>query len=65
MLLPLWSEMCIRDSYQRGPGLLGSLLVGTSFAKGLATSLNIPMVDVNHLQAHVLAHFIKESERCV
>ena len=49
-------------AFTRGPGLLGSLLVGTSFAKGLATSLNIPMVDVNHLQAHVLAHFIKESE---
>lgn len=46
-------------AYTRGPGLVGSLLVGTSFAKGLATSLDIPMVDVNHLQAHVLAHFIK------
>ncbi|MDR1258299.1 MAG: tRNA (adenosine(37)-N6)-threonylcarbamoyltransferase complex transferase subunit TsaD [Tannerellaceae bacterium] len=42
-----------------GPGLMGSLLVGVSFAKGLATSLNIPMIDVNHLQAHVLAHFIR------
>jgi len=46
-------------AFTRGPGLLGSLLVGTSFAKGLALSLNIPMIDVNHLQAHVLAHFIK------
>ena len=46
----------------RGPGLMGSLLVGVSFAKGLARSLDIPMVDVNHLQGHVLAHFIKESE---
>ena len=44
-----------------GPGLLGSLLVGTSFAKGLALSLGIPMIEVNHLQAHVLAHFIKQS----
>lgn len=41
---------------------MGSLLVGVSFAKGFARSLNIPMIDVNHLQAHVLAHFIKESE---
>ena len=44
----------------RGPGLLGSLLVGLSFAKGLAISLGIPLIDVNHLQGHVLAHFIKE-----
>ncbi len=49
-------------AFTRGPGLMGSLLVGTSFAKGLASSLQIPMVDVNHLQAHVLAHFIKESD---
>lgn len=48
-------------AFTRGPGLMGSLLVGTSFAKGLAASLGIPMVEVNHLQAHVLAHFIKES----
>ncbi len=48
-------------AFTRGPGLLGSLLVGTSFAKGLALSLGIPMVEVNHLQAHVLAHFIKKS----
>jgi N6-L-threonylcarbamoyladenine synthase len=47
-------------AFTRGPGLLGSLLVGTSFAKGFATALNIPMVEVNHLQAHVLAHFIKQ-----
>ena len=46
-------------AFTRGPGLLGSLLVGTSFAKGLAASLHIPMIEVNHLQAHVLAHFIK------
>lgn len=49
-------------AFTRGPGLMGSLLVGVSFAKGFARSLNIPMVDVNHLQAHVLAHFIKDDE---
>jgi len=49
-------------AFTRGPGLLGSLLVGTSFTKGLAISLQIPMIEVNHLQAHVLAHFIKENE---
>lgn len=49
-------------AFTRGPGLLGSLLVGTSFAKGLALALDIPIIDVNHLQAHVLAHFIKQSE---
>lgn len=47
-------------AFTRGPGLLGSLLVGTSFAKGFAQALEIPLVDVNHLQAHVLAHFISE-----
>lgn len=46
-------------AFTRGPGLLGSLLVGTSFAKGLSLGLRCPMVDVNHLHAHVLAHFIK------
>lgn len=45
-------------AFTRGPGLLGSLLVGTSFAKGFALSLNIPLIEVNHLQAHVLVHFI-------
>lgn len=49
-------------AFTRGPGLMGSLLVGTSFAKGFSSALGIPMIDVNHLQAHVLAHFIKESE---
>jgi len=49
-------------AFTRGPGLLGSLLVGTSFAKGLAIANNIPLIEVNHLQAHVLAHFIKENE---
>ena len=48
-------------AFTRGPGLMGSLLVGNSFAKGLALSLGIPLIDVNHLQAHVLAHFIKET----
>ena len=49
-------------AFTRGPGLMGSLLVGVSFAKGLARSLGIPMIDVNHLQGHVMAHFIKESD---
>ncbi len=49
-------------AFTRGPGLLGSLLVGTSFAKGLSSALDIPMIEINHLQAHVLAHFIKEDE---
>ena len=47
-------------AFTRGPGLMGSLLVGVSFAKGFAASLGIPMIDVNHLQGHVLAHFIRE-----
>lgn len=47
-------------AFTRGPGLMGSLLVGVSFAKGLASSLSIPLIDVNHLQGHVMAHFIKE-----
>ncbi|MBQ9285825.1 MAG: tRNA (adenosine(37)-N6)-threonylcarbamoyltransferase complex transferase subunit TsaD [Bacteroidaceae bacterium] len=47
-------------AFTRGPGLMGSLLVGVSFAKGFAASLGIPMIDVNHLQGHVLANFIKE-----
>ena len=49
-------------AFTRGPGLLGSLLVGTSFAKGFAQALKIPLLDVNHLQAHVLAHFISEAK---
>ena len=48
-------------AFTRGPGLMGSLLVGVSFAKGFARGLGIPMIEVNHLQGHVLAHFIKES----
>ncbi len=49
-------------AFTRGPGLMGSLLVGVSFAKGFARSLEIPLIDVNHLQGHVMAHFIKSSE---
>ncbi len=49
-------------AFTRGPGLLGSLLVGTSFAKGMAIGLSIPLVDVNHLHGHVLSHFIKETD---
>src|SRR5665647_993790 len=49
-------------AFTRGPGLLGSLLVGTSFAKGFALARDIPLIEVNHLQAHVLAHFIKKNE---
>ncbi|MBQ8543104.1 MAG: tRNA (adenosine(37)-N6)-threonylcarbamoyltransferase complex transferase subunit TsaD [Bacteroidaceae bacterium] len=47
-------------AFTRGPGLMGSLLVGVSFAKGLAASLGVPMIEVNHLQGHIMAHFIKE-----
>lgn len=47
-------------AFTRGPGLMGSLLVGVNFAKGFARSLNIPLIDVNHLQGHVMAHFIDE-----
>lgn len=47
-------------AFTRGPGLLGSLLVGTSFAKGFALARKIPLIEVNHLQGHVLAHFVKE-----
>ena len=53
------SEELSAIAFTRGPGLLGNLLVGTSFAKGLALAHNIPLVEVNHLQAHILAHFIK------
>lgn len=47
-------------AFTRGPGLMGALLVGVSFAKGMAMALNIPMIEVNHMQAHVLAHFIDD-----
>ena len=55
-------EMLSAVAFTRGPGLMGSLLVGVSFAKGFARSLGIPIIDVNHLQGHVMAHFIKESD---
>ncbi len=55
-------EMLSAVAFTRGPGLMGSLLVGVSFAKGFARSLGIPLIDVNHLQGHVMAHFIKESD---
>jgi N6-L-threonylcarbamoyladenine synthase len=47
-------------AFTSGPGLMGSLLVGTSFAKSLALSLNVPLIDVHHMQAHILAHFIED-----
>ncbi len=50
-------------AFTRGPGLMGSLLVGTSFAKSMALGLNIPLIEVNHMQAHILAHFIKDDEQ--
>lgn len=49
-------------AFTRGPGLLGSLLVGASFAKALALGLNIPLIEVNHMQAHILAHFIDDQQ---
>ena len=49
-------------AFTRGPGLLGSLLVGTSFAKAMAMGLGIPLIEVNHMQAHILAHFIDEGQ---
>jgi len=52
-------------AYTRGPGLMGSLLVGASFAKSLAIGLHIPLIAVNHMQAHVLAHFIKDKEQSI
>ena len=54
-------EQLTAIAFTRGPGLMGSLLVGVNFAKGLALALGIPLVEVNHLQGHVLAHFIKEN----
>lgn len=49
-------------AFTRGPGLLGSLLVGTSFAKSLSLGLGVPLIEVNHMQAHILAHFIREED---
>lgn len=69
-IVPVVSEAIVRAgitpdditaiAFTRGPGLLGSLLVGTSFAKGLSLALNKPLVEVNHLQGHILANFIRE-----
>jgi N6-L-threonylcarbamoyladenine synthase len=50
-------------AFTRGPGLLGSLLVGTSFAKAFSLGLDIPLIEVDHLQAHILCHFIRNAER--
>ncbi len=50
-------------AFTRGPGLMGSLLVGTSFAKGFALARKIPLIDINHLQGHILVHFIQEKEK--
>lgn len=58
----IMKEQLSAVAFTRGPGLMGSLLVGVSFAKGFARSLNIPLIDVNHLQGHVMAHFIKEND---
>lgn len=52
-------------AFTKGPGLMGALLVGTSFAKSLAMGLNVPLVSVNHMQAHILAHFIKDEDKAV
>jgi N6-L-threonylcarbamoyladenine synthase len=54
------SEEISAVAFTRGPGLLGSLLVGTSFAKGFALVRNIPLIEIHHLQAHILVHFIKQ-----
>ena len=52
-------------AFTRGPGLMGSLLVGTSFAKSLALGLSIPLMEVNHMQAHILAHFIEDETQAI
>lgn len=61
------AEISLREldaiAFTKGPGLMGSLVVGTSFAKTLALSLGIPLIDVNHMQGHVLAHFIKDEDK--
>jgi N6-L-threonylcarbamoyladenine synthase len=55
-------EQLTAIAFTRGPGLMGSLLVGTSFAKSLALGLNIPLIDVHHMQGHILAHFIDDGQ---
>ena len=52
-------------AFTKGPGLMGSLLVGTSFAKSMAQALDIPLISVNHMQAHVLAHFINDEAQSI
>ncbi|MCX6296506.1 MAG: tRNA (adenosine(37)-N6)-threonylcarbamoyltransferase complex transferase subunit TsaD [Bacteroidetes bacterium] len=52
-------------AFTRGPGLMGSLLVGTSFSKAFALGLNIPLIEVNHMQGHILAHFIENEEKTI
>ena len=74
-IVPVVSEALVRAgisasdltaiAFTRGPGLLGSLLVGTSFAKALGLALDIPIVEVNHLQGHILASFVKEKDKPV
>lgn len=61
-LAGIGAEQLSAIAFTRGPGLMGSLLVGVSFAKGLAASLGIPLIDVNHLHGHVLAHFISTED---
>lgn len=56
-------EEIVAVAFTRGPGLLGSLMVGVSFAKSFAQGLEIPLIEVNHLQGHVLSHFIKENDQ--
>jgi len=60
------ANLTVRDldaiAFTRGPGLLGSLLVGASFAKSMSMALNIPLIEVNHLDGHLLSHFIKETD---
>ena len=55
-------EMLHTVAFTKGPGLLGSLLVGSSFAKAFALALNLPLIEVNHMQAHIFAHFIKDAQ---
>ena len=56
-------EMLSAIAFTKGPGLIGSLLVGTEFSKALGLSLNIPVIEVNHMQAHILVHYIKSDKK--
>ena len=62
-LAKIRKEVLSAIAFTKGPGLLGSLLVGGSFAKSFALGLNIPLIEVNHMEAHVMAHFIKENNQ--